>query len=59
MPVCNELSIVTSRGYLIMIPLIKESTVFNHCAHELAADIYADPNVCSSKPHIHFFKWTF
>jgi len=39
-----------------MIPLIKESTVFNHCAHELAADIYTDPNVCASKPHIHFFN---
>jgi len=39
-----------------MTPLIKESTVFNHCAHELAADVYTDLNVCSSKPHIHFFN---
>lgn len=39
-----------------MILLIKESTFFNHCAHKLAADIYTDPNVCASKPHIHFFK---
>lgn len=37
-----------------MTPLIKESTFFNHCSHELAALIYTDPNVCSFKPHIHF-----
>jgi hypothetical protein len=42
-----------------MSPQINESTVFNHRANELAADIYTDPNVCSSKPRIRFFNGLF